>query len=119
MAECIVQRQMERIKEQERVIHESLSQIRHKLMVMSGFKCPHCGETADIFKSGGGRDMASAMGIPFLGAIPIEPSLVQLTDAGVRDRAEIGENGWSASFRGVVGNLLQGLAEGASRREPS
>ena len=32
---------------------------------MSGFVCPHCGKTVDIFKSGGGEAMASDMGVPF------------------------------------------------------
>ncbi|MCI0469914.1 MAG: Mrp/NBP35 family ATP-binding protein, partial [Nitrospirae bacterium] len=37
---------------------------------MSGFVCPHCSNTVDIFKSGGGEKMASEMGAPFLGRIP-------------------------------------------------
>jgi len=43
---------------------------------MSGFICPHCGNLTEIFKTGGGKSMAEDMGIPFLGAIPLEPRIV-------------------------------------------
>jgi ATP-binding protein involved in chromosome partitioning len=49
---------------------------------MSGFACPKCGEVAHIFKSGGGRQMAAAMGVPFLGEVPITQAVVESTDAG-------------------------------------
>ena len=49
---------------------------------MSGFVCPKCGEASDVFGSGGGEEMASDMGIPFLGRIPIDPGLVAAGDAG-------------------------------------
>jgi len=49
---------------------------------MSGFVCPHCGKTVDIFKRGGGEQMASEMGVPFLGRIPIEPQIVETGDSG-------------------------------------
>ncbi|MBN2569347.1 MAG: Mrp/NBP35 family ATP-binding protein [Deltaproteobacteria bacterium] len=49
---------------------------------MSGFVCPHCGESIDLFKQGGGRKAAEELGVPFLGAMPIDPQIVQDTDAG-------------------------------------
>jgi Mrp family chromosome partitioning ATPase/predicted Fe-Mo cluster-binding NifX family protein len=49
---------------------------------MSGFSCPRCGERVSIFGSDGGRAMAEQMGLPFLGAIPIEPEVVLSGDAG-------------------------------------
>lgn len=49
---------------------------------MSGFVCPKCGETTDIFKSGGGENMALEMNIPFLGRIPIDPQIVHACDSG-------------------------------------
>jgi ATP-binding protein involved in chromosome partitioning len=49
---------------------------------MSGFVCPHCNKTVDIFKSGGGERMASDMGVPFLGRIPLEPKIVETGDNG-------------------------------------
>jgi Mrp family chromosome partitioning ATPase/predicted Fe-Mo cluster-binding NifX family protein len=49
---------------------------------MSGFVCPKCGEKTDIFKSGGGENMAIEMNIPFLGRIPIDPQIVNACDSG-------------------------------------
>ncbi|MDD5706286.1 MAG: iron-sulfur cluster carrier protein MrpORP [Kiritimatiellae bacterium] len=49
---------------------------------MSGFVCPHCGTLTDIFKSGGGERMATDMGVPFLGRIPIDPAVGQACDDG-------------------------------------
>lgn len=49
---------------------------------MSGFICPKCGERTDIFKSGGGEDMAMTMNVPFLGRIPIDPQIVEACDSG-------------------------------------
>ena len=50
---------------------------------MSGFVCPKCGEITDIFKSGGGENMALEMNIPFLGRIPIDPQIVHACDSGL------------------------------------
>jgi Mrp family chromosome partitioning ATPase len=49
---------------------------------MSGFICPKCGEQIQIFGSGGGRNMAQEMGVPFLGQIPIDPEVVTSGDGG-------------------------------------
>ncbi len=49
---------------------------------MSGFTCPRCGELVGIFGAGGGRTMAEEMGVPYLGAIPIEPEVVVSGDSG-------------------------------------
>ncbi len=50
---------------------------------MSGFVCPHCGKPVDIFKQGGGRRAAEDMGVPFLGAIPLDPDFVGRGDDGM------------------------------------
>jgi ATP-binding protein involved in chromosome partitioning len=40
---------------------------------MSFLMCPHCDERIDVFSTGGGRRTASAMGVNFLGALPLDP----------------------------------------------
>jgi ATP-binding protein involved in chromosome partitioning len=50
---------------------------------MSGFTCPKCGENTPIFKEGGGANLARAMGVNFLGSIPIDPQLMASSDEGV------------------------------------
>ncbi|MDI6793772.1 MAG: iron-sulfur cluster carrier protein MrpORP [bacterium] len=49
---------------------------------MSGFVCPECGKQVDIFKSGGGEELAKAFGIRFLGRIPLDPQIVESCDDG-------------------------------------
>ncbi len=50
---------------------------------MSGFTCPHCGGNIDLFKSGGGEDLARGQRVPFLGRIPIDPAMVVSADKAV------------------------------------
>ena len=49
---------------------------------MSGLSCPNCGEVIPLFKQGGGKALAEQYGIPFLGAIAIDPATVVAADAG-------------------------------------
>lgn len=49
---------------------------------MSSFSCPHCGHAIDLFKVGGGERAAVDLKVPFLGAIPIDPTVVRDTDTG-------------------------------------
>ncbi len=49
---------------------------------MSRFTCPHCGESVDVFGSGGGQRLAAEMNVPFLGAIPLDPAVREAGDAG-------------------------------------
>ena len=49
---------------------------------MSGLLCPHCGTQIELFKTGGGEELASEMHVPFLGRIPIDPQIVECGDAG-------------------------------------
>jgi hypothetical protein len=48
---------------------------------MAGYVCPCCGEISDCFGRGGGEDMATREGVPFLGRVPIDTQLVKLLDA--------------------------------------
>jgi ATP-binding protein involved in chromosome partitioning len=56
---------------------------------MAWMACPHCGEQLDIFGTGGGELVASALGratgttVPLLGSVPIDPVLRSDADDGV------------------------------------
>ncbi|MCG8469285.1 MAG: Mrp/NBP35 family ATP-binding protein [Gemmatimonadetes bacterium] len=50
---------------------------------MRGFACPSCGETHDIFGSGGGERLAGSLDAPFLGAIPLGMAVREEGDRGV------------------------------------
>jgi ATP-binding protein involved in chromosome partitioning len=49
---------------------------------MSGFVCPNCGEVTPILRTGGGRRIAEDMGVPFLGAVPMDPTIAEDCDNG-------------------------------------
>ena len=49
---------------------------------MSGMACPYCGGTIDLFGTGGGKKAAGDLGVPFLGAIPLDPAMVKASDEG-------------------------------------
>ncbi len=49
---------------------------------MSGFVCPDCGSEHDIFGSDGGESFADEVDMPFLGRIPLDPSVRVGGDSG-------------------------------------
>jgi ATP-binding protein involved in chromosome partitioning len=64
---------------------------------MSGYVCPHCGESSDPFGHGGAEAEATTMGVPFLGRIPLDIALRKSSDAG---QPATGANG--AAFDAVA-----------------
>jgi ATP-binding protein involved in chromosome partitioning len=49
---------------------------------MSGFACPKCGQITQILPTGGGKQIAGDMGVPFLGSIPMDPLIAESCDSG-------------------------------------
>ncbi len=49
---------------------------------MSYFVCPKCGERTEIFAHGGARREAEKMKVPFLGDIPLDMAIRELSDGG-------------------------------------
>jgi len=49
---------------------------------MSGFTCPHCGKTMNVFGSGGGRKACMDLTVPLLGCIPLDPVIAETGDSG-------------------------------------
>ncbi len=49
---------------------------------MSGYVCPHCGESSDPFGHGGAEAVARSMDVPFLGHVPLDLTIRQDSDAG-------------------------------------
>jgi len=85
---------------------------------MSGFTCPKCGELIRIFGTDGGRAMAEEMGVPYLGAIPIEPEVVVSGDSGTPMVQVKPHSETAKAFGRIVRTLRQALemtAEGPTR----
>ncbi len=49
---------------------------------MSYLTCPHCGEAINVFGEPQGEKLARQLGIPFLGSVPVDPVIAQLSDHG-------------------------------------
>ncbi len=49
---------------------------------MSGLYCPHCQGFIPLFRTGGGKRTAERMHLTFLGALPIDPAVVEAGDRG-------------------------------------
>ncbi len=80
---------------------------------MSGLTCPHCGGSIDVFKSGGGKQMAEDMGVPFLGSIPIEPRIVDSGDDGTPYVDKYARGEAATAF----GSVVSAIVDLDSRRE--
>ncbi|MBN2489627.1 MAG: Mrp/NBP35 family ATP-binding protein [Planctomycetes bacterium] len=76
---------------------------------MSGFTCGHCGKVTDIFRRGGGKRIATQLGVPWLGSVPLDPAVVVAGDEGepivVRDPASSGARAFLAVARTVAARL--------------
>jgi len=80
---------------------------------MSGLRCPHCGEILEIFKTGGGKRAAEELGVPFLGAVPLDPEVAPLGDSGVAFVEK--ETVAKESFEKVVDRILEELEDEEKR----
>jgi len=49
---------------------------------LSGFHCPSCGTPVASFQAGGGRRLATELGVPFLGALPVDPEVAAAGETG-------------------------------------
>lgn len=82
---------------------------------MSVFICPHCGEGSHIFGHGGVKAESEALGIDYLGDIPLHPDLRTRSDAGEPMALDDGLVG-KAFAR--VGRAVMSAAETASKPAP-
>ncbi|MEA4977543.1 MAG: Mrp/NBP35 family ATP-binding protein [Methanomassiliicoccaceae archaeon] len=73
---------------------------------MSGFICPHCGQETDIFKSGGGENVAKEFGIQFLGRVPIEPSVALSGDNGMPAVLSDPDSASAKAFNSIIKKII-------------
>ena len=78
---------------------------------MSGFVCPGCGTITHIFKQGGGKAAADDLGVPFLGAIPLEPGVVEAGDSGMPFIAGNPESLTARALRHIIDGISQSIAK--------
>ena len=72
---------------------------------MSGYVCPHCGHRDDLFGRGGGRLLAEALNLPFLGAVPLDPGVVAAADNGRPYVLEKPDSEFTAAIDAIAARL--------------
>jgi len=70
---------------------------------MAGYLCPHCGEVSEPFGQGGAQAAAGAMGLPFLGRVPLTMEIRVASDAGAPPAAGEGIEG--RAFAGIAAQV--------------
>lgn len=73
---------------------------------MSTFHCPNCGHESQIFGHGGVAKEAESLGIPFLGALPIDLDTRLAGDGGTPIAA--GDSAMAQSYRALARRLIDG-----------
>ena len=87
---------------------------------MSGFVCPNCRHESQIFKAttGGGRRLAQETGIPFLGAVPLDPRIGMACDYGESFFDNFPESPACKALRGVVRRVGEAIGRDAEEMLP-
>ena len=74
---------------------------------MSWFECPGCGARHEIFNSASAEERALAMGLPFLGAIPVHPDVRAGGDTGKPVVLAHPESAYAAALLQIAGHLAR------------
>ncbi|MFO7857175.1 MAG: Mrp/NBP35 family ATP-binding protein [Paracoccaceae bacterium] len=75
---------------------------------MSGFVCPKCGHESDLFGQGGVAQEADAIGLPFLGRIPLHLDIRTTSDEGTPIVAKAPGSPEAAPFEDLARRLIEG-----------
>ena len=79
---------------------------------MSGFICPSCGETHDLFGRGGGEALATELDLPFLGSIPLDPAVREGGDAGTPTTAGAPDSPAGRALTEIADAVREALRQG-------
>ena len=82
---------------------------------MSGMKCPHCGKEINLFKTGGGERAALQLGVPFLGRVPFDPQIVEVSDVGMTFIREYPYSEAGKAFAQIVAEVINFVSEEDSK----
>lgn len=84
---------------------------------MSGFICDNCGKRYDIFGSGGARQKAEQLNVPFLGEVPLNMQIRTAGDAG-QTRANFDHPVVAPALEKIITALVRNLAQSAAASPP-
>ncbi len=78
---------------------------------MSGLYCPHCQGHIPLFRTGGGKRTAERMHLHFLGALPIDPAVVEGGDKGQPVLSDESQSPFSAAVGELADAVLARLEQ--------
>ena len=81
---------------------------------MAGFTCTNCATVHHIFAHGGARDLATELGVPLLGEVPIELSVRESSDSGKPEVLANPESESSKVFFAIAKRVATMLAQRAA-----
>ncbi len=100
-----------------RMFEKTLVPVLGLIENMSTFCCPNCGHTTELFGHGGARLEAEALGIPFLGEVPLLLDIRVTADAGTPITAAAPDSPAAKAFAAIAARVWDGL-QGAKAAAP-
>jgi ATP-binding protein involved in chromosome partitioning len=86
---------------------------------MATFVCPHCGTTSHIFGHGGARHEAERLEVPFLGEVPLNMTIRELSDAGTPVVAADPAGANARIYVGIAEKVWNSLDQKPARAAPA
>ena len=74
---------------------------------MAGFVCPNCNTVTQIFAGLTGEELAGQLKVPYLGSVPLDPTVSDSGDRGVPSIVGQPDRQQAISFREIAGKLAQ------------
>ncbi|MGQ4832498.1 MAG: Mrp/NBP35 family ATP-binding protein [Candidatus Asgardarchaeia archaeon] len=78
---------------------------------MAGFICPHCNKKTYIFGYGGGENAAKQLNVDFLGRLPLDVRVRELSDEGKPFIVEYPDAEVSKAFMKIIDEILEKIGE--------
>ena len=83
---------------------------------MSLFICPHCGGESHIFGHGGAKAEAEALGVDFLGEVPLHMSIRETSDGGTPIVATDPEGPYALAYKAIAEKIVDKIGAGGAQR---
>jgi len=85
---------------------------------MAGFVCPNCGTVTQIFAGTTGEELAASLEVPYLGSIPLDPSVSLAGDEGKPSIIAYPDRPQCEAFTKIAGRLAQQASISAAKGTP-
>ncbi len=85
---------------------------------MATFICPHCGQSSHIFGHGGAREEARRLNVPFLGEVPLNMTIRELSDAGRPVVVADPDGPHAAIYKEMAATIWQSVTQGTTKAAP-